>query len=122
MLESHESKRVLLVDDDDDHRLMLGDLLETLGYRVTEAPSGRAGLEQLSGAPPNLVLLDYQLPDMSGADFLMQREQLAPEAASVPVILLTALVPSMMTPTPVEILGKPFEVKELLALLKRHVR
>ena len=58
--------RVLVVDDDEDIRLLLRELLERAGYTVDEADTGRAALRHLFSNAPALVILDVTMPDMDG--------------------------------------------------------
>lgn len=59
---------VLVVDDDTDVREMLMTALDTLGYAATEAANGTAGLAALEAGRPDLVILDYAMPDLTGAE------------------------------------------------------
>jgi PAS domain S-box-containing protein len=80
--------RVLVVDDDADHRRRLRGLLEKEGWVVDEAADGREALDRLSPAP-SIVLLDLLMPVMDGFEFLARvRER--DDARSVPVVVLTA--------------------------------
>ena len=63
---------ILVVDDDADIREVLGDRLESLGYRVLVAETAKAGLELLERQNPQLVLLDIEMPDMNGIDMLRE--------------------------------------------------
>jgi DNA-binding response OmpR family regulator len=80
------SATVLVVDDDDDIRGLLRDLLEQVGYRVIEAPDGRAGLRELYAVSPNLVILDIAMPELDGWTTLERIRDLS----DVPVLMLTA--------------------------------
>ncbi len=59
-------KHILLIDDDDDMLAMTGRWLEKSGYRVSKASSGKAALEMIPGDKPDLILLDYAMPEMDG--------------------------------------------------------
>src|SRR5688572_18699121 len=61
-------KRILMIEDDCDHADALIALLELEGYAAECAPDGASGMQRVREAPPDLVLLDFTLPDMSGAD------------------------------------------------------
>ena len=76
-------KKILVVDDDPDIVLMLTDRLEALGYATLAAGDGQRALELLESEEPGLVLLDLQMPRMTGLEVL---EQLAnqEQAASQP--------------------------------------
>ncbi len=82
--------RVLVVDDDEDLRAELVDVLEDAGYTVVQARNGRDGLARLETMPPpNVVLLDLMMPEMSGEQMLTELRKNA-VLASVPVILMSA--------------------------------
>jgi CheY-like chemotaxis protein len=86
---SPPTETILIVDDSEDFRDTLADLLTMQGYRVSCAANGREALEQLRGGPlPRLILLDLKMPRMNGWDF--REEQLRdPELAGIPVIILS---------------------------------
>jgi DNA-binding response OmpR family regulator len=77
---------LLFIEDDDGIRLALSLALEDEGYEVRQAPSGEAGLVEFRRTPPDLVLLDLRLPDMSGFDVC---RALRAESI-VPIIMITA--------------------------------
>ena len=81
-------ERILIVDDS---KYMVSFLAETalpaLGYQPTVAMTGKEGLEQVASCDPDLILLDFNLPDMTGMDVV---HQLAAAGNQTPVILMTA--------------------------------
>ena len=77
---------VLVVDDEDDIRLMLGQVLRKEGHTIAEAGSSEQALEQLEQRRFDVVLLDINLPGMSGLDALAQIHEQTPETA---VIMIT---------------------------------
>ena len=85
-------KKVLVVDDDPDIVLMLTDRLETLGYPTLVAGDGQRALELLESEEPGLVLLDLQMPRMTGLEVLEQlaRHEQAILANQPPIIVMTA--------------------------------
>jgi len=80
---------VLVVDDDADTRAALARTLASEGCRVAEAADGRAALEALEPATPDLILLDLVMPGMDGFEFL-DALRAEPRFAGVPVIVVTA--------------------------------
>lgn len=82
-------KRVLLVDDDDDLREALCDVLAFGGYEVTGAPDGPTALAWLTAhGAPDLILVDLMMPGMSGAE-LKGRIDRDPACAAVPVLVVS---------------------------------
>jgi DNA-binding response OmpR family regulator len=77
---------LLFIEDDDGIRLALSMALEDEGYDVRQAPNGEQGLAEFRRTPPDLVLLDLRLPDMSGFDVC---RALRAESI-VPIIMITA--------------------------------
>ncbi|KAB8140915.1 response regulator [Chloroflexia bacterium SDU3-3] len=81
-------EEILIIDDSQQICAMLSEyVLPELGYRSSSAHTGQQGLRQLRQQLPDLILLDLQLPDMSGLDLL---RTIAQEGYDVPVILMTA--------------------------------
>ena len=81
--------RALIVDDSRTMRLILGRIMGELGFEVVEAANGRRALEQVfAGAPMDVALVDWNMPEMNGYDFL--RTVRASQAyALMPVIMVT---------------------------------
>ena len=80
------SPRVLVVDDDDDIRGLVVELLQRAGLDVDQANDGRAGLRAFHQSPPDLVVLDVSMPGLDGWQTLERIRDLS----DVPVIMLTA--------------------------------
>jgi CheY-like chemotaxis protein len=80
------SRRVLVVDDDDEIRLLLEALLRGAGYAVATACDGRAALRSFHTNPCDLVVLDLSMPELDGFETLERLRDLS----DVPVVLLTA--------------------------------
>jgi two-component system NtrC family response regulator len=80
-------KRLLVVDDDAQIRMVLTDRLEASGYEVLQAENGLKAIEQIESRPVDMVLLDVQMPGMDGMEVLSILEKQAPQ---LPVIILTA--------------------------------
>jgi len=123
-LKTRARRPILVVDDDDDVRLALTELLRQEGFTAVEACNGREALDYLLAAPtmPSLILLDLNMPVMSGWEVLRAvRSHL--RFADLPIILVTG----ERTPTDPanrEIVGrlsKPFDADDLLALVRQHV-
>src|SRR3954453_20795911 len=79
--------RVLVIDDDDDIRGLVAELLQRAGLDVEQAADGRAGLRAFHQTPADLVVLDVSMPELDGWQTLERIRDLS----DVPVIMLTAL-------------------------------
>ena len=62
------AKKILIVDDNEHLRQILSSILRFSGYEISEAGTGTQAIEKAVSAKPNLILLDLNLPDMTGAD------------------------------------------------------
>ncbi|SFH47759.1 response regulator transcription factor [Modicisalibacter xianhensis] len=81
--------RILIVDDEPNIVLSLEYLMQRSGFEVDTANDGSQALQALQTQPPDLVLLDISLPDISGFDVLRQLRQTS-SMRTLPVIMLTA--------------------------------
>jgi CheY-like chemotaxis protein len=111
-------KTILIVEDDDITRELLGLLLQRVGYRVAQAADGRQALDLLEeGRKPDLILLDMMMPRLDGWGFL-EKKSASPALAPIPVVISTAV--SDASPNWAAALGargfvnKPFDVSTLL--------
>jgi CheY-like chemotaxis protein len=85
------SRRILVVEDNPLNFKLVRDVLEYAGYEVVGAGSGEEGLQLAADLPPDLVLMDLQLPGIDGTE-TMRRLRAGVLADDVPVIALSALV------------------------------
>ena len=83
------SKRILVVEDQEDNRRILRDLLGSAGYELTEAENGEEALAALAKQQPDLILMDIQLPIMDGYE-ATRRIRTNPDLKSVPIIAVTS--------------------------------
>ena len=78
---SDERARVLIVDDEADLRHALSLLVESHGFEITgEAGSGREAIDMASQDPPDVIVLDYMMPEMDGAEAAERLRSIAPNA------------------------------------------
>jgi len=120
------SGAILIVDDDNDVRAALSELLEAEGFAVEGAADGRMALAHLRAAKvhPAVILLDLMMPGMDGWDF--RNEQMRdPQLAAVPVVIVSASGFSRASIEtqfrPAAYVEKPIERTELLGVIRELV-
>jgi two-component system alkaline phosphatase synthesis response regulator PhoP len=119
-------KRLALVEDDPDLAATLSHALERDGYLVARFATGREGLEGILDNPPDLVLLDLNLPDLDGLGVCRElRESTA--VADVPIIMLTARVTEGDRVLGLDLgaddyVTKPFSLRELKSRIRALLR
>lgn len=82
-----EKKRILLVDDEEGIQLLYREEFEDEGFEVTSASNGEEALEKFNQEPPDLVILDINMPGMNGIEVLRRMKEIN---ANLPVILSSA--------------------------------
>jgi len=85
------SKRILYIEDNPENRLLMRRVLMAEGYLVDEAIDGNSGLQKASESPPDLILMDINLPEIDGYEVTARLKQL-PNMTGVPIIAVTANV------------------------------
>ena len=117
------SKTILYVEDNEMNRQIVRDLLKRTTYKLIEAHDGEAGVAKALEARPDLILMDIQLPKMSGLD---ATRKLRAEAvtAQTPIITITSFALSGDDVKAKEAgatayLAKPYSPRDLLALIRK---
>ena len=82
--------RILVIEDDDDARLMYSIMLRSWGYEIIEAPTGAEGIRVARQEKPDLILLDIMMPDLDGYEVCKQLRS-DPHFRTVPILFLSAL-------------------------------
>lgn len=117
--ENANCKSVLVVEDDEDIRNVIVDLLESEGYHTESAGNGQEALDVLHNIQkPCLVLLDMMMPIMDGRAFLdkvMHDSFLAP----IPVVVVSAVADKMNTQGAVGYIRKPVDIEVILKLVEK---
>ena len=105
--------RILIVEDDDFVRASMVSSLEALGHHVTQAADGEAGLAALQRARPELLITDYLMPGMTGADLMVRTRDMFP---GLPMIIATGYADMKAIEQVIGddiVLRKPFQLAEL---------
>ena len=118
--------RILIVEDEAPVREMVGDALERAGFQWVGAADGRAARIAIGERHPDLILLDWMLPDMSGLE-LARGLKRDPRSRDIPIIMLTARTEEGDKVTGLEAgaddyVTKPFSPRELVARIQAVLR
>ena len=112
--------RVLVVEDDDETRLMLREALTDEGFEVITAQDGLHALRTVAAGNPDAIVLDFDLPLMSGPDVVQEWRTRRPDE-QVPVIGMSALREGPDVARELHLttfLQKPFEIDTLIAAIR----
>jgi len=117
------TKRILVIEDQEDNRRILRDLLASAGYATIEAEDGAAGVAAAVAEKPDLILMDIQLPGIDGITAMKQLKADA-KTHSIPIVAITA---STMTNNRTAMLAegfdgyqtKPIGLKDFLSEVER---
>jgi len=83
------SKRILVIEDQEDNRQIVRDLMTASGYELIEATTGEEGLEAAARERPDLILMDIQLPGIDGYE-VTRRIKADPKLRKIPIIAVTS--------------------------------
>ena len=119
------TKRILIVDDDPKSRTLLIDLLRANGYATIEAYDGKQAVEMAKCEKPDLILMDYHMPVISGleATRLIKDD---PVIKDIPVIFVTSLAmkgdeDKIYASGCEAYISKPFDIHKLLGMVKKFI-
>ena len=119
------SKCILVVEDQEDNRRILRDLLGNAGYELMEAESGEDALAAVGAQRPDLILMDIQLPVMDGYE-ASRRIKSMPELKAVPIIAVTSYAlagdeAKAQAAGCTAYISKPFSPRGLLAKVREYL-
>ena len=119
------SGRILVIEDQEDNRAILRDLLTASGYELIEAQDGEEGVEAAERERPDLILMDIQLPVLDGYD-ATRRIKSNPQLAAIPIIAVTSYALSgdeakARAAGCDDYVTKPFSPRALLAKVRQHL-
>jgi two-component system cell cycle response regulator DivK len=115
-------KRILVIEDTEDNRRIMRDLLTSAGYGLLEATTGPEGVRMAATHRPDLILMDIQLPELDGYE-ATRRIKADPASAGIPIIAVTSYALSgdeakTRAAGCDGYVAKPFSPRELLAKVR----
>lgn len=118
-------KRILYVEDNEFNRKIVRDLLARTSYRLIEATDGEMGVATAQQEIPDLIIMDIQLPRLSGLD-AARKLRADPRTAHIPIIVITSFALSgdeqkVKDAGASAYLAKPYSPRELLETIRRFV-
>ena len=119
------SKRILIVEAQEDNRRILRDVLSTVGYDLIEAFNGEDGVRLAQTERPDLILMDIQLPKMDGYEATQQIKSIA-ELKTIPIIAVTSYALSgdeakARAAGCDGYIAKPYSPREVLAKVRKYL-
>ena len=117
---------VLLVEDEPAQREVLTYNLQAEGFRTLTAPDGEAALLAIAETPPDVILLDWMMPHLSGIE-LCRRLKQRPETRAIPIIMLSARSEEVdrirgLDTGADDYISKPYSIPELIARIRVQLR
>lgn len=115
---------VLIVDDNDDCRMILRTAMEAEGYCCEEAPDGRAALMLCQALSIDFIITDFQMPHMNGCEFLEKLSRVAarfPPSIMVTGNLTEAVRTRARNAGALAVFSKPFDQKQILTIVRKVV-
>ena len=119
------TRTVMIVEDDATNMRLIHDLVERAGYATLQVKDGAEALAAVRAQHPDLILMDIQLPNVSGLEVTKALKQDA-ELRTIPVIAVTAFAMKgdeerIRRVGCDEYLSKPISISQLLAMVKRYL-
>lgn len=119
------SRRILVIEDQEDNRRIMRDLLTNSGYELIEAATGEEGVAMAETGRPDLILMDIQLPDIDGCE-ATRRIKAKSALEHIPVIAVTSYALSgddakALAAGCSAYISKPFSPRRLLAKVREFL-
>jgi two-component system response regulator len=117
------SQKILVIDDSKVIQRMVKDMLPT-SFDVIQALDGEEGIKQIASTKPNLIMLDFLLPKVSGWEVFQHLEKISnAQGKMIPLVLMSGRKPEVTEKIPepfeyFEFIEKPFQQKQLISAIK----
>ncbi|MGG6269615.1 hybrid sensor histidine kinase/response regulator [Leptolyngbya sp. AN03gr2] len=121
-----DSETVLVIDDNPTNLDVLYTALDSAGYKVFVATDGESGIEQALEHPPDLILLDVQMPGIDGFETCLRLKSV-PSTQDIPIVFMTALADTEakvkgLNAGAIDYITKPFQHQEVIARIRVHLK
>lgn len=115
-------KKALIVDDEPDYLSIMEEIVQSFGYEVETAASGEEALERLEAGPPDLMLLDLQMPGIGGVETLIRALK---ARSDMEILIITAVIDKglrkrLLRIGALDYLTKPLDLEDLRQWLIAH--
>jgi CheY-like chemotaxis protein len=119
------AKKILIMDDNEDNRLLMSDILQYRGYEILEADDGEKGIGMARELKPDLILLDMQMPGMDGFSAVKMLKS-DPLTKDIKVIAVTSLAmkgdrEKIIALGVDEYVPKPIDTRQFPVLVEKHI-
>lgn len=111
---------VLLIDDDRDLTSTFAEILQLEGYKTYTAATAIDGLRLIKSVRPDIIVCDWQMPNLKG-DELLREVRLSATTANLPFIVMSGYVFKDMSFKPSAVLRKPFSMDTLLSTIQQVI-
>jgi CheY-like chemotaxis protein len=119
------AKKILVIDDNDNNRLLMSDILQYRGYEISEASDGGKGIEMARELKPDLILLDMQLPGIDGfsAAKILKDDPLTKD---IKIIVVTSLAmkgdkEKILALGVDDYIAKPIDTRQFPSLVEKYI-
>jgi two-component system, response regulator, stage 0 sporulation protein F len=118
-------KQVFIIDDQVGIRLLLKEIVESVGYSAKAFESGVTALKESEKNKPHLLFVDYNMPVMNGTEFV--RQLIEQQNIEIPVVLMSGFSKEEINkhdniPLIKELLIKPFDVEHIIQILHKYLK
>jgi CheY-like chemotaxis protein len=126
-MEATQNKKILVVEDEEDARIIFVDILSSLGYDVLSADDGTTALQQLESHKFDLVLLDIVMPKMDGIQTLKEIKRFPGKYGDMNIVMLTNIGGDAMIEEALKIGARGYMLKsetepgDLLAVIQKYL-
>ena len=123
-MSSYDQKKILIVEDNELNLKLFNDLLESNSYKIISSRDGKNIIDIVSTESPDLIVMDIQLPNISGVDLIRELKSNS-KLSSIPIVAVTAFAmkedkANIISAGCEEYISKPISITNFLETIKRY--